>query len=377
MNEENNPFKWQSLRKVERAEQKVEFWRAAQLCNEAKFYERAIDNALKVEDEESSEYALQIATEHSIGRVKEVYQKALKNCTTEEGKRKLAQIAGRKEDEEKAEATLMKKAEKLANQRSFSEAAKLYKTLGQKRKAAELYVKGTFNEEGKRINIWQLTYAAELYGELGEYNLAAEIYEEKGVPEKAEEFYMRAGNTGKAKKLYRERSHHHLEQVMKGDESELIWLVKDTLEHNYNSPIASEHLIEAINKTRDKQPIAKLFPETKSNEKNTTEVLEEICKNEDSKKKLIKIATSGTEVCTETRTLPGTDNFGESDTEETTYLDLELKETDPETIMTTSLYLIATDSKDLTHSQIEHMVANLHNIIKYRDIKRGKLYWRL
>jgi len=258
----------------------------------------------------------------------------------------------------------------------------VYKTLGAKKRAAELY-----ERNAAKGNCASLVDAAELYEEMGDIRRAAMLYEKHGAyPGKVAEFYEQLGEFRKAAVIYEHFSSTHKKsasiyrQLNDTAAIEKLWekrceqlsfidLIDEAAkEYDTEGRVARAALLQNINKLINIQSVEKIFPEIAGEIKSTVEYIDDMCKNESNKRKIIKMATCGTNFYSVERDSGVTDNFGCSDVETYHYLDLEVKGLKPEAIFISGIYLLArNDWKDLAIPERATAYQNIHNIWQYKE----------
>jgi hypothetical protein len=367
MSNEKKSIGWKELMMIEREERDGRSMEAARMCNYAGLYERAINNALtsSYHRSEGLEFALEVATRHRKERADSIYQSSL-NCSRNYRDRiRLAKIARKPDEEKRIIDETLAEAEKSAD---LYKAAQIFKELGEKRKAAE-----TFESYAAKGNSRGFFDAAEIYDALGECGKAAELYEKHGsYSEQAEKCFVKAGMPEKAQGIYRKRRRQTLVEILKHYDGGFLTLLEDIRHKDYREAVARDYVLKCLDRTRKADEYQALREQGASGNK-PSEILESFCREEDRKKKLREIASSGTNFYIRRRGTGCTDNFGEEEIHVTSHLDLELEGISPDMILTGSIYLLATDSQNLFSFQKEAMLANINNILKYRRTPRFEI----
>lgn len=316
--------------------------------------------------------ALQVAKTHMPEKIDEVYETAartLLNGTYYEIEQRIKPLFYDKRAREIRDKLFRENIEVAEQKRNFRTAARWCEKIEDFDRAVQDYMMGG----------WEVD-AAEIYERQGQFMKAAECYKEHGsYPNKVAACYEKAGELRKAAETlggkYAEgvyKKMGDIESLKKSCEercSNLDMFIDDLVKEAQDGPIENEiarrHITRLLNERFQHSVLEGLFP-TIPDKEDLTDILDEAYSDEESRKKLKQIATSGTRFYTTRWTSSATDNFGESESGTTDHLDTEIENILPCKIYVLGAYFLAKDNwKDFDYKEKERVQDNLENILKY------------
>ena len=353
----------------------------------AEDYEEAGDFKRSLESAHTARrfgFALKIAEKHFPEKVDEVYEAAAKlllNGTYYEIEQQIMLLFYDKRAREIRDRLFREGIAKAEQKGDLDIAAKLYKQLGENKKAAETFERGITHSVANKV------YAAELYEQIGEFRKAAELFESHGAyPEKVARNYERAGEKRKAAEIYEKLSLEEATRIYlelgDNDARRRIWKTKyaelglgellaeltpRALEINRIDEIKSETARSALRleleKIEDCTSLRNYIPTIRKREGNLINFLEDAYGDEEGRVRLKRVATSGTNSYVTETVFFGSGEYGETEVTKHYHFDTEIEGIDAAAINLSIAYLLAKGGwEEFSFEERERAQQNLRNM---------------